>query len=726
MGSVPARLRSRWRSRNLGGQARHQCVVRVRRGFMDRAYQQLVMLDGSKPQMPTIWKGINNGPWQGQWTLEGPWITLPEIVSNKWTRSFASDSGGSTATVVMDNINFAEHTGVAGMYHTIERGYFSPQKGIRVNSRPKMWAANSWADVLNGGYQLEIWEGYGPDGDPSVIPLDEPGEDGTCVPPNAAISRTWVGLIDECDIDTHPDQMTITCRDFGIFLTDQRLIYRNKAPEIRSPVIFADRRRTLGETDVGFGAKASGTHPGFTPTGALPGDGDNNGWVSDVRDSASDLVWLEIKIPAGAYDEFFLGTEGSGQEMWVAVNPTDGSHWNGGGVPGGGAWIDGGLGNVPGTGVPFVNHFKTVSNQPGRKNLGGTLSCGNTTRIRLYFSNLNTHYFDSNGDRVKVHGYAATVFRFYAERYGTDPQHPENQPGVKGVKASQWVLVDDAADVVRMMFMWAGFKEWDVDDFGWSLASPMNWGQDKFFMDAINDIMNQGNFLFYMEAPGDDDMSLGKPCFKKQRAVTLNPPITATVRDTDMLESLKIKWDLSNLPYSFRVRGNINKKGITFGQDLARRFSGTYFPPWSGIDYRKISPTKRGIHMDHSERLAGLKRNYIETQGQVIALSLNSDADCLFAAVLTAIQYALQEATGELQISGLPGIELNTGVTVVDEGTGTNSRVWVASVESDHNLGESGSWHMTIGGSLLDTEDLNFISEDWAYVVYKYSMVQAN
>jgi hypothetical protein len=723
MGSVPAVLTERWRSGDLVGEAKHQLVVRVRRGFMDRLYQTLEMLDGSKPFIPIINGGLNLRPWQGQWTLEGPWITLPEVESAKSTKSTQTDNGSSTLTVVMDDVAFLDTEGMAGLYHTIQRGYFSPQRGIRVAARPALWHSNAWADVLNGGYQIECWEGYGPDGDPSVIPLAEPGEDGTCVPPDAAISRTWVGLIDTCAIDTHPDKVTVTARDFGIFATDQRVIYRNKAPEIRSPITFADRKKVLGEKPAGYAAAASGTQAGYSPTGVLPGQTDDTGWVSDSQSAPGDMVWLELKLPAGSYDQFYFATEAPGQEMYVAIDAVGPCRWNGFAITPG--FIT--TGNaIPGAGHDYVNHYKTVAAGAARFNLGGELQCSEGTVLRVYLTALNANIYDSSGEQIAVPGYVADVFRMWGYRYGAtaDAPVPSATSVASGVNAEGWVLVDDAADVIRICLMWIGFKEWEVDDFGWSLDQPLNFGQDQFFIDVINAIMAQGDFLFYMEAPTDDDMSIGVPCFKKQNAFTRQPQIAATVRDTDRVESLQVTWDLSNLPYSFRVRGAIDPKGTTFGQDLAKRFSGTYFPPWSGIDYVKVSPTRRGSFNDHSERLAGLKRNYVQTQGQVVSLGLNSNAECMYAAVLTAVQYALAEATGTLQISGLPGIELNMGIVVVDEGSGTNSRLWINSIESDHTLDPNGSWHMTIGGAWLDTEDLNLISEDWQYVLFKYSLAK--
>lgn len=750
MGSVAPIISSRWRSRRLAGDARHQLIVRVRKGSLVRAYSRFEPLYGHAPKLPIIWKGNNTTPWSATWEPAGDWITVPEVESAKFSKSFSANNGISTLTVVADNIAFLAKTGTAGVYHEISRGYFSPQRGYKVGHRPELFGKTPWKDVLNGGYQIELWEGYGPDGDPSVIPLETPITqtiDGisqlSCLPPNPAISRTYVGLIDSCELDTHPDMMTITARDFGKALTDQRMIYHNKAPEIPSPVIFADRRQVLGEAEAAYNASASGYQDGFTPAGVLPTPADGSGWVSQARNSNQDKVYLTVQLHAGAYEQFFMATPTPGLEAWVAIYATPGTTWNGKEVSG---WIDAGNGSVTysegGTSItaPWVNNIGTVRRGGARYNLNGQLQAAEGTQLHVFFSNLNNNQFDPNtGNKQRTPGYVASVHRLWGYRYGTSANVPDVIATGLGstTKAEGWVLIDDVADIVRMVLTWAGFKEWTVQDFGWSLAQPFNFGQDKYFMDVITSVMNQADWLFHMKAPTDHDLSIGVPSFRQQSAVTTRQPSVAlAVKDTDLLEALTASYDNSTLPYSFRVRGKIYNGGTTFGQDLSKRYMGTYFPPWCGLDYRKSSPTTEvtSIHLE-DQRLSGINRNYVATQGQTISLSLNSTAECLWAAVLTAIQYALNANSARMQIAGLPSnvsaanhdgergqIELNNCVSVVDEGTATNSRIWISSIESDHSMGEGGSWHMTISGSLLDYEDMQYLSEDWAYAVFKYSM----
>jgi hypothetical protein len=784
MATVPAVLKSRWRTRNLVGDAKHQLVVRVRKGYVARVHQPMRDLNTNKEMtgIPVIWGHQNSVPYQGQWTPTSDWITLPNVQSAKFTRSIANDNGSSTLTVLVDDIAFPTTTGAGGVYHEIQRGYYSPQRGVKVITRPKMWASTGWSNVLNGGWQIEVWEGYGPDNDPSVVPLPDAantfawtasvgptighwtktadgGGNGKCVPPSAAICRTWTGLIDQCVIASHPDVITLTARDFGLLITDQQMVTNVKAPEVIAPAQFADKAVVLGETRRGYGPVASGTLTGYSLSPAISTVGtDYSGWCSDSQNVATDRVWLEIKLKEGQYEDFYIATESPHLEAYVAIQAASSAtqpttRWNQGAVTTG-DWVNGGHGQVPGTVVNYVNYIKTVAKGGVRLRLGGILNAAEGTVLRIYLSNLDNNIYDFNGTSTTVRtvpGYVATVYRLWAYRLGRQAINP-GVPIATGagatVKAQGWVLIDDCADIARVLFMWAGFHEWDVDNFGWSLAgntrSPtsFNIGQDKYFIDVLADLQNQANYLFYMTAPSDHDLSIGVPCFKRQRVgsnattnyvgsgdFALAPSVAATLRDEDFLEAFDVAWDLTSLPEVIIFRGSQNPDGFRWGQDRVQRYQGRYYPPWSGLDYTKVNPNPGGTgpsvaSYNSAGRIAGVLRKFVQTQGQVISLSMDSTAECLFACVLTGIQFGLAETNATVQISGLPGIELNGAVTIIDEATGTNSRMWVNSIESDHSMGEGGSWHMTVQGPLLDTIDMSAMAEDWSYVNLKYKMAR--
>src|SRR5947209_7521141 len=84
---------------------------------------------------------------------------------------------------------------------------FPPLRGIKVNARPSLWQPNSWENVLNGGWQIELWEGYGQSTD---IELAWNPTTNSWAPASGALARTWTGIVEDCDLDSAPDMATIT------------------------------------------------------------------------------------------------------------------------------------------------------------------------------------------------------------------------------------------------------------------------------------------------------------------------------------------------------------------------------------------------------------------------------------------------------------------------------------------------------------------------------------
>jgi hypothetical protein len=1293
----PPTALARWLTGELVGDAKHALVVRVRPGYVKRDYVSTHRLDtGEELLMQTIVASEHQyPPWVGTWTPVGPWRTLPHIQNSKWGRSF-DQNGSSTLTVLMDNLVFQNEEGIAGIFHDIKRGYFSPSRGVVLASRPSLWDDTGWTNALNGGYQIEIWEGYG-QGD-EVTPLPEPDPvTNSCAPPGGAISRTWTGVIEQVDLTSHPDHITLTARDFGVLFTDQRLQGDNKASEIVAPTTFADQSHSMGirptgprptmespfylqwiddftenhlgqylqatgeitftgdpgggivvgphaatlkpnvwmqggliillnndlPTDHGYiinlpGAFRYDTTAGGGPFGqVLDGDGNPVGLVDGMRDylyynhdtgllsmgvgetdaKTGALVWRDfvqctpldhavqpvftlrpgayrllqamsdtpVRLPndtfgsaeaphavtpdsialssayegasAKTYDDtelwvaglqtdpadhqhidvtfgrawpvpaqwaegasaalnqqaieeglnenidvavgpaplrdvgtlsaplhpqlallaggnadgvtFLLGqtvkrlpvdgltsalaigdtvrvvnagdfTSGfqdlpadsqvftvnapavvgakwihvtpvaatdswgpgdpilpggiltelpmaappavatgravlvtdptgewkqvfiarkknntgagiginrtvpiyafpagstvslvayapahtgigqfrlftmtplfSGCEMWVSL------HLNGPGMTMDGkpmpeGWVDLNRGRTP-DGVPAMLHsvlgFDTTG--PLTFDLGHVFDTGNVWKLRddgstdgmylttdavpgvtlrLTFSSLQTGHpkmppstrymstADYNALKAALTPGHYTValqdiglFGFYPwdpgeadpvatittdlpvaphivsrlpttalnkevpsgaqigvsaplgeqvfgdqlapvmswqfvvrntapvgathidvvpvmlpadeghwkynnatqrqewvqtqagvhvgsggpvtllETFLTSPpasltsgcgslaeidSYPDDAGVAGAVNAVHWVMVNDASEVVEVLLKWAGFKEWNLQWFGWSLVNPMQYGSDKFFIDIINDILSQGNFVFFMDGPTDNDASIGVPCFVQQSA-TAAPSDTIEVTDQDLLETVEVKWDLSSLPYVLRYRGNPvpeGEQGQTYEEDLVATFAATYYPPWAGDDYVPLNgkpPPNPPLR-----RTAGVVRHFTQTVGVNVPIGMNSNEQCLFACLLAAMQYAIAMATGQVQVPGLDAFTLNQQISVVDEADGINSRMWLASVESDHSTGTNGKWVMILGGSYLDTEDMELLLDDYTY-----------
>ena len=240
MAEVSATFTERWRSKKHVGPAIPTVKVMLTRGLIDKAYMPFEFLDGKTERFMTIVNGNNTEPWQGFWRATGEPFELPNILSVAWDQAL-QEKGARSATIEAENIIYKQIVGAGGIFHRMARGYMSPTLGAKLLSRAVLpfVTENEWSEILNNGYKVDVWEGYG---DQRV--------------------RTFCGLIDATELGTHPDRITINCRSFWELFTDQRVMRSNKPPEITAPLTAADRERTLGIRPVGSNATASSTADG--------------------------------------------------------------------------------------------------------------------------------------------------------------------------------------------------------------------------------------------------------------------------------------------------------------------------------------------------------------------------------------------------------------------------------------------------------------------------------
>lgn len=631
-------------------------------GLIDKHYAQFVPMPGSVEDVNfgQIVHGNNHTPWQGYWRATGAEKELPNIFSIKWTTDF-SQKGCRTATVELENIVYKAIAGVGGIYHAILHGALSPWVGLSLVNRIRVpgWEADEWFEVLDSGFRIDIYEGYG-----------------------SELCHTFAGLIENADLETKPDRIILTARDFGILFTDQRVLAENKAPEIRSPLQAADLERTLGIEPVGIGPVASSTGSGF-PVGNITKPGSSQ-WHSAGHASAANTEWVEITIPPGFYETLTLNLPVAEQAVYVSIFAKGTTYWRGEKVAEG--WLGGG--EVPVTATPFTWKYGSTYAGSKRLELGGKLEAGKGCVLRISLTNL--HFSRETKD------YRASVTRLAAMRFGQDPEHPAG--GIlKSSGFGGWLLVNDTTDIVKQVFLWAGFKEWRIDKFGWSPGLPFGWAKEAYFVDIITQIEEQADWVFFMESPTELAGSMGRPCFEHSTATVPPKRDMLEVRDTDLLEAVKFTIDLSNLPYIIRYRGNVDPSGTVTDGDLVKRYSGIYYPPWSGAG---PFPTEAG-------RTGGVRRHEL-----TVDPNLQSDEECIFGAILAAWQYALGAYTAEVQMSGYPGMELNDHISVVDKATGVNSRLWVSGIQSEHICGAKAAWKMSVKGSVLDGKDTQQIASD--------------
>jgi hypothetical protein len=630
---------------------------------MDKTYRPFEFIGGGSERFMTIVNGENDEPWQGFWRATGEPIELPNVLSVVWDQAM-KEKGARSATIEIENIVFKAIAGPGGVFHQVSRGYLSPTLGARLLTRLAQIdeAQNEWYEILNNGYKIDVYEGYG---------------DQT--------TRTYSGLIDTTQLETHPDRITINSRSFWMVFTDQRVMGSNKAPEIISPLIVADRESTLGIKPVGSTPVASSTAAGRSVHDIVAKD-NSKSWLSKGRSDGTGTEWVEIDLPPGYYENFYLRLPFAGQSIHVGVFAGAGSDWNGT-LVGVDEWVDAGKGSFGG--VPFTNYWGASNATGEKRSLGAPFQAAKGSKLRVTFSKLPY--------RPESHDYRAGCTRLAAFLFGTDSKHPLN--GHAGVNANHWVLIDDLADIAKLVFMWGGYHEWEVEDVGLSLYFPMSWQQDKFLIDMIDDALAQCNWVCYEKSPSASSESLGVPVFEHNRA--MDKPASKgmlQITDDDMIETINPTFDLSNLPYVIRARGAVDtKNGNEYGEELIRRYMATYFPPWSGA----------GPHITEAGRVAGIRRHDLSVNEKLF-----SDTECEFYALLIAEQYALEAYKAQLQIAGYPGIEMNQQVSIVSDTTGINSRLLVDSIHSEHTTGPKGSWKMTVAGSLLDNIDMQQIRAD--------------
>lgn len=674
------------------GPAKPAQRVRLRRGVMDKLYQSFTFRDGSHERFGTILQSEHNAePWQGQWRDTGPWIDLPNIESVEINQSY-DQNGVATATIRVENVVAKAYAGLVGTYHEIQRGALSPLLGFAVMQRiasRRDWSAqaNEWLNVLNGGYKVLVEQGYG----------DE-------------TTGTFVGIIDDCDVEVTPDFVTITCRDFGAYLTDQRVFGHNKAREIRSPVVFCDRLRADDTKHAGSNARASSVRGASYAAANVLRVGDDQHWESQRHDDPEVTEWVEIHLPPGRYTSFWLWPAGNGMECYISAYvrgaTVDGvDHEDG--------WV-GGPDLVPGDrgGHPYIRHIPTMRGQGQERQIGVEINATGVTTLRVSFRHLlpviegivgNATTGGSTFDMA----YAAGVNRLVAFK----------RTRKKEAKQKHWILVDDATDVVKWCLMWAGFHEWEVESFGSEdspvrLQAPMVVDQSKFLIDPINTIKGFADYVFYIGQPSDEN-SLGVPVFRQARV--LQQAAREQVTQDTLLTDVTPKFSKEALSYIIRVRGKAVKRsagGVPLGQDTEPRVQAAYLPPWSGAYF----PLDKGGYKGavFPDRLSGLRKHVIEFDKNV-----STPVEALEACVLIAIQEALASFTASVEIPAHPGLELDEALSVIDQASGINSRLYVANRHTTFTAGTQATFTGTYAGSIIDTPDMQQLVMDRQWIATK-------
>ena len=664
-------LRTRWKTgRHVGG-AMPFAKAWVRTGRLHRAFEEV-----SPSQVYSRIPGLGHGVrkvWQGRWDPANSWRELPTLKEVELNTDF-SQNGVTQATITLDTLGMTERSGVAGIYHVIERGYYAPLRGYKPPGRPRVGTRNEWFDVLHDkSTQIMIVAGYGED---AAIPV-------------------FCGLLNDVSLTSLPDQATVTARDFGQLLTDQPVFANAKVQKVNDPITFADSRRTDRVTPVQGPVDASGHDNGHPASFAVDGNR-NTAWHSEALTNRNDRCWIEMKLPKGRYGSFTLAPGHPGLECYVAL------HRNG-------SWQDAGRGDVPGLSIPFIRHIKRVKGKKTTYKLPNDYVCQDGDRLRLYFTNLAEAY--SSRDR--------RVYR----RASVQEFEALHRKLPKEAKDEDWILVDDAADVVRTVLQWCGLdREWEIENTGVHLSDKIVFNRSDKLIDIVNKIAEMTNYVFYIRPPSkfdDDDLtkdnsnnlSLGVPVFRQNQA--MRPPRSLlermeSVTEDDLLTQLEPTFSDEPLSYNIRVRGkhlSRRKGGRVLGADRTPRAMYVYRPPWSRDSYPGGNWPDNAASNQY--RNGNIKKYVVHHDPM-----LRNEEECEVAALFIAFREALESAKATCEFPAMPTIFLDHQVAVRDTGTGLSARLWVTNRTMNIRLGEDAQFKMGIGGSILDTPDINRVRDE--------------
>lgn len=678
MASTLTEQEQRWLSGDHVGAATPVLRAFVRRGRLRRHYENLpdkevfAYIPGTKGP---------NAVWYAEWVPDEDFMEVPNIRESSGNSDF-DQNGVEQITVAIDNVVMVENEGLSGLFHEISRGHMSPLRGQAEFNSIKVGSENEWSDIFKvPATQIVLCAGYGE----AYFPL-------------------FSGLIDDCDLDTAPDVITITARNFGKALTDQRVFMDAKHLWVRDPITFCDRQQADQITDVATSARAKSTN-GSSPARLAIDDEDDTAWVSERHGSEMELEWIEVTVPNARIEDFEVFCS-PGMEMYVSVYATNEN------VPGGGkarttdgtnvgsGWVNvDELGHVPGTTIPytrFVNQVKDTPTKYGVRKGGGGFVVGDDSKVRIWFRRLS----EIRVPEVRYHA-AVKSFKVFDRKRMAE------------ARKNHWILVDDVSDIVKVVLQWAGLKDWEVESVGVRLADKMVFDRQTFLIDIIRKICELTSYVFYVKPPDSFDvddlsktsnLSTGVAVFRNNNAMRTQPlDKRYFVRDESILTGFQPRFSREPLADSIRVRGRTvakqkkqkNPNVHPLGEDRLRRYQYSYRPVWA-----------------RDGAFGNIRRPVVHYEEQVNTVYL-AKVTCL----LIAFRQALESAQASASFPLFPPINLDHQLVVRDQATAIHTRLWIARRSWEYRGGETRTFQMTVAGSMLDVPDTQETVEELVHLL---------
>lgn len=707
-------FRQRWLSRNHVGAAKPHIRMEIRHGHLKRRWH-------TREEDPAITRhgqvAHSTRWWYADWIVDTDWEDVPGVKNVRLEQSF-DNKGVKAATINLDNTVLQEHGSGLGLYHTIERGFYSPLKGyvfpgsLIQSPRPHIPGVETNANFMKlPNAQVRVWMGYGED----------------------AMEVTFLGLIDDIDIGTQGQAIQVIARDFGGVMVDQNVFGWAKDRAADDPITFMPKDMHEKVTRVGNNPRASSHEPGHSAHYNLFREDHHNPWWSDDNPIPVDNEWIQIHVKPGFYKGLYIVGDFDDQKFYVGVycrprdrgkgnygtcawHPDTGeivhltddhlqvrNHWTGKDgkvVPTGWLNLHQNARIMPMTlthdnpndheWAIFKGPWSSKKGKGIHLDFGGKILLGNDSVFRVGITPLPFHKGHRYRDGRQI--FRAGVRKLQAERV------TEVDKSIK--KGENHIPIGDVSEIAETIFRWAGFKEWEVEGCGVDLQHNYIVGKDKKFMDIMDDLQAQTGWVFFMAEPSDNgEASIGRPIFRQNRVFEQTLDHQEQVTDKDLLEDMKVKFANADERSIIRVAGKAlsPKKG---GQRLSNggiyRALYAYIPPWAR-DFRMAGVIKPLTHYDEK---------------------VTTIDECRMGCYLIALQIILAKITAIADLSGTPGISLDSYISIIDEASGINSRMYVANAVQEFTAGTDAKYTLSLGGSIPDTPDMKtLLNEFWAWVV---------